>query len=179
MSRAQFERARLRLARELMGWSQSRLAREVHLTPAAVSQFESGAGHPSDETLGRLSAALHVPAAFFNQPLVETHEGFFRALRRTSVTERRRARAVAHVAHDLVSCPATSGQLPHLTIPPLVPPAIGASADQIEFIAGQVRVEWKLPPGPVNNVVELLEDHGIVVIRLPLQTADVDAFSLP
>jgi Zn-dependent peptidase ImmA (M78 family) len=28
-------------------------------------------------------------------------------------------------------------------------------------------------------VVELLEDHGIVVIRLPLQIADVDAFSLP
>ena len=30
-----------------------------------------------------------------------------------------------------------------------------------------------------SNVVQLLEEHGIVVIRLPLNSADVDAFSLP
>jgi len=36
-----------------------------------------------------------------------------------------------------------------------------------------------VPPGPISNVVEILESHGIVVIRLPLGSADVDAFSLP
>jgi Zn-dependent peptidase ImmA (M78 family) len=36
-----------------------------------------------------------------------------------------------------------------------------------------------LAAGPVPNVVETLEDHGLIVIRLPLETADVDAFSLP
>jgi Zn-dependent peptidase ImmA (M78 family) len=36
-----------------------------------------------------------------------------------------------------------------------------------------------LADGPVPDVVGLLEAHGIVVIRLPLGTADVDAFSLP
>ena len=36
-----------------------------------------------------------------------------------------------------------------------------------------------MPPGPIADVVELLESHGVVVIRLPLDSADVDAFSLP
>jgi Zn-dependent peptidase ImmA (M78 family) len=40
-------------------------------------------------------------------------------------------------------------------------------------------VDWQLPIGPVSNVVATLERHGIVVMRLPLGSADVDAFSLP
>jgi Zn-dependent peptidase ImmA (M78 family)/transcriptional regulator with XRE-family HTH domain len=179
MPTPQFERARLRLARELKGWSQSRLAEAVDLTPAALSQFESGATRPSEETLTRLSAALQVPLRFFGQPLIETHEGFFRSLRRTSVTDRRRARAIAYLAHDLVSAPATAGHLPELAIPNLPQPALDAATEQVERIAEHVRAAWKVPPGPVANVVHLLEAHGIVVIRLPLQSADVDAFSLP
>ena len=36
-----------------------------------------------------------------------------------------------------------------------------------------------MPRGPIKSVVDLLEKHGVVVIRLPLGSADVDAFSLP
>jgi Zn-dependent peptidase ImmA (M78 family) len=49
----------------------------------------------------------------------------------------------------------------------------------LEDVAGQVRAALGLPAGPVPNVVQILENHGLVVIRLPLDTADVDAFSLP
>ena len=42
-----------------------------------------------------------------------------------------------------------------------------------------MRQAFGLPSGPVPNVAEVLEKHGILVIRLPLDTADVDAFSLP
>lgn len=59
--------------------------------PAAVSQFESGASRPSQETLGELADQLAVPIEFLSLPLVETHEGFFRSLRRTAVADRRLA----------------------------------------------------------------------------------------
>jgi Zn-dependent peptidase ImmA (M78 family)/transcriptional regulator with XRE-family HTH domain len=174
-----FEPARLRLARELREWSQADLAARLGVTAAAVSQFENGVTGPSPETVTRLSRLLEVPPDFFRAPLVETHEGFFRSLRRTSVGHRRRARAVAQIAHDIAAHDAVAGLLPPVTIPSA--PAIGldASLAEIEGIAAGVRRECGLACGPVPNVVQVLESHGVLVIRLPLDTADVDAFSLP
>src|SRR5690348_18426192 len=106
-----FEPARLRLARELREWSQADLARHLDVTPAAASQFESGITRPSHAVMQRLAEALDVPDGFFYLPVTETHEGFFRSLRRTSISHRRRARAIAHLAHDLAQT-ASTGQLP-------------------------------------------------------------------
>jgi Zn-dependent peptidase ImmA (M78 family)/DNA-binding XRE family transcriptional regulator len=179
MNTPTFERARLRVARELVGLSQNQLATQVGLSPAAISQFESGAARPSPDTVSALSAALRVPARFFAQPVTETHEGFFRSLRRTTVVDRRRARAIAHVAHDLAVAAAAIGQFPLGDVPQIPARDLDASLDEIEDIAGQVRARWGVRTGPIANVVELLEAHGVTVIRLPLDSTDVDAFSLP
>jgi Zn-dependent peptidase ImmA (M78 family)/DNA-binding XRE family transcriptional regulator len=179
MSTSPFERARMRVARELAGLSQAQLAVKVDLSPGAISQFEGGAARPSNETIINMSTALNVPIGFFNQPLTETHEGFFRSLRRTAVTDRRRARAVAHIAHDLVVHAAEAGRFPIGDIPQIPVSSLDADVDEVEHIAGQVRAAWRLPAGPIGNVVDLLEAHGVVVARLPLGSTDVDAFSLP
>lgn len=174
-----FERDRLRVARELVGLSQNQLASRVGLSPAAISQFESGATRPAEESLLQLATALQVPIDFFGQPITETHEGFFRSLRRSSVSDRRRARSIAHVAHDLALAAAASGQFPQSTIPRIHPSGLHADRLEIEDIARQVRHLWSVPEGPIEDVVSLLESHGVVVIRLPLGSSDVDAFSLP
>lgn len=179
MTAPAFERARLRLARELMGWSQTQLANALGLSGAAISQFEGGATRPGTDTIGKLSTILQVPVSFFEKPVAETHDGFFRSLRRTAVADRRRARAIAHLAHDLAIHADTAQYLGPLSIPQIPISDLSTADAEIEEIAGRVRAAWGLPPGPVPNVVSLLEDHGIVVIRLPLGTADVDAFSLP
>lgn len=179
MSAPLFERERLRVARELVGLSQNQLASRVGLTPAAISQFESGAARPADESLRQLAAALQVPVNFFGQPITETHEGFFRSLRRSSVSDRRRARSIAHIAHDLALAAAADNQFPNSAIPRILPSGLHADRLEIEHIAQQVRREWNVPDGPIKDVVSLLENHGVVVIRLPLGSADVDAFSLP
>jgi Zn-dependent peptidase ImmA (M78 family)/DNA-binding XRE family transcriptional regulator len=178
MSEPAFEPARLRLARELKEWSQSDLAAQVTVTAAALGQYESGATRPSPQILTDLSHTLDVPAEFFELPVVETHDGFFRSTRRTSVAHRRHARALAHIAHDLAR-DAVGEILPPVTLPSLPPPDLDAPQEEIEELAQHVRRAWGLPQGPIPNVVELLEAHGIVVLRLPLDTADVDAFSLP
>ncbi len=177
VTEAVFEPARLRLARELREWSQADLARRLDVTPAAASQFESGVTRPGPAAMRRLSEVLGVPDQFFYLPMTETHEGFFRSLRRTSVSHRRHARATAQIAHD-VAQRAETGLLPSVSIPYL-PADLDAPREALEDIAGQVRTALGLPSGPVPNVVGTLEDHGLVVIRLPLDTADVDAFSLP
>lgn len=179
MDTSRFERARLRVARELVGLSQSDLAAGVGVSPAAISQFESGAARPSDRTLAALSAALRIPLGFFALPVTQTHEGFFRSLRRTAVTDRRRARAIAHVAHDLALAAAVVDQFPVADVPLLPASGLDASTEEMEDIAAQVRARWRVPTGPIPDVVGLLERYGVTVIRLPLGSADVDAFSLP
>lgn len=174
---AGFEPGRVRLARELHGWSQAELARRLKLTAQAVSQFEGGTTKPSGETLVAMAEVLGVPPGFFSLELVETHEGFFRSLRRTSVTHRRRARALAQIAHDGADLGA--GDLPPVSLPTQCPVSLDADVEEIEAAAEHARIEWDVAPGPVPDVVGLLENHGIIVIRMPLDTADVDAFSLP
>ncbi|TDT95566.1 Zn-dependent peptidase ImmA (M78 family) [Streptomyces sp. 846.5] len=174
-----FERTRLRTARELAGLSQTQLARASGLTPAAISQFESGAARPSLETVDVLATILAVPAKFFCEAAVDSHEGFFRSLRRTSVSDRRRARAIAHVAHDLAVDAWSSQQFPASDVPLLPVSGLGAGRAEIEQVAATVRMMWGLPSGPAPDVVGLLETHGVAVTRLPLDNADVDAFSLP
>ncbi len=174
-----FERERLRVARELAGLSQTQLADRAGVSAAAVSQFEGGAARPSTETITSLGTALNVPVGFFGQPFTETHEGFFRSLRRTAVADRRRARAIAHVAHDLAVNAAEAGRFPGGDVPRIAVSGLDADLGEIERIASRVRSAWRLPPGPVSDVVEVLEQRGVVVIRMPLGSADVDAFSLP
>lgn len=179
MSEQRFEPGRLRLARELAGRSQVEVARRLGMTPAAISQFESGAARPRSETLSQLGDFLEVPAKFFELPLVESHEGFFRSLRRTSVIDRRKARAVAHVAHDLAAQDWADRLLPALSLPLPNAMPIGAGIEDVERAAAHVREEWNISPGPAPNLVDLLESRGVIVLRLPLDSADVDAFSLP
>lgn len=179
MTEPAFEPGRIRLARELKGWSQADLARSLAITAAAISQFEAGASRPSADTRQRLAAVLEVPPGFLDLPLVDTHEGFFRSLRRTSVIDRRRARALAQLAHDLVTLTELGRRLPQSSVPELKMPPLIEDRELIEGLAAEVRRHWGLPKGPAPDVVRLLESHGVVVMRLPLGTADVDAFSLP
>jgi Zn-dependent peptidase ImmA (M78 family)/transcriptional regulator with XRE-family HTH domain len=179
VSELAFVPSRLRLARELAGWSQLELARRAGLTPAALSQFESGAARPTATTRKLLGDLLAVPMGFFELPLLDTHDGFFRSLRRTSTADRRRARAIAHIAHDLVTCGDAPAHLPQPTVPHNSTGEIPGGLDDVERIAADVRAAWRVPRGPIPDMAGLLESHGVVVIRLPLASADVDAFSLP
>ena len=172
-----FQPGRLRLARELANVSQASLKSTSGLSAAAISQFESGATKPTRRVIEAMSDALGTPVAFFYRPMVDTHEGFFRSLRRTSVADRRRARAFAQLIHDL-AVDETSGVLAPVEIPQ-IPISLGADKLDAARAAESVRRSWGLPAGPVDDVVKVLEDHGVVVIRLPLDSGDVDAFSLP
>lgn len=169
--------ARVRLARELAGLTQAEVASRSGVTAAAISQYEGGVSRPTQDVAERLAAALSVPPRFLTLPVVDTHDGFFRSLRRTSVTQRRRARAIAHVAHDLaVQAP---GALPAVRIPVRTLSPMSGDSEEIEATASAVRQTWDIGPGPVPDVVASLEANGVLVIRLPLETGDVDAFSLP
>ena len=47
----------------------------------------------------------------------------------------------------------------------------------VQDIARAVRAKWRLPSGPVPDVISLLEDAGAIVVRFPFTTPHVDAIS--
>lgn len=181
---ALFDRTRLRIARELRGYSQVQLAREVgSVTPASLSQFENGHTRPAAPTLRRLSVALRVPLAFFATPARavpdEPIDGYFRSLRSTSPRDRHRALAYVQLAHELTLEVEKYVELPELDLPQAAYLAEGINSGKaIKNLASRVRESWEIKPGPIDNVVRMLERHGIIVVRFHVGLDDVDAFSV-
>jgi Zn-dependent peptidase ImmA (M78 family)/transcriptional regulator with XRE-family HTH domain len=185
---ALFSARRLRLAREAKGLTQTALAKQVTLTSAAVSQFEKGEARPSGVTLARIADVLDFPIGFFTvgaapsslDPLSgndDADRGFFRSLRTTTVTDRRRALALTQMVHDLADHLGRAVRLPEIDIPRLLAEPED-EIDAIEEHAAMARTAWGIQPGPIPDVVGLLERHGIVCARYHTGTHTVDAFSV-
>lgn len=171
---------RIRLARELRGLTQREVVElmDYAITPAALSQIESGRSRPRGQTLEQLADVLRVPTTFFSvqwrtegQPVT-----YFRHLRSTVVRTRRQAAAQVVLLADLIEALAQHVQLPELAVPS-IPAARGASAAEIESAALRVREDWDLGTEPIRHVVRTLERNGIVVARLRLGSTAVDAFA--
>ncbi|MBB5774066.1 helix-turn-helix domain-containing protein [Nonomuraea jabiensis] len=179
---ALFDRTRLRLARELRGFTQVQLAREVgSVTAASISQFENGHARPASSTLHRLSVVLRVPLPFFaapaRPPVQEEVGGFFRSLRSTSPRDRQQALAFVHLARELALELEKYVALPSLNLPRIpVDEDVSIQSSDVEQAAAQVRHQWNVPAGPIYDVVRLLERNGIVVVRFRVSIEKVDAF---
>jgi len=181
--RHEFDSERLTLARELRGLRKVELAQAVELSPAAISQYESGEMVPKAEALARLAFALRVPAEFFRPhgpvPRVEEHEVHFRRLRSSRRVDRRRVLARTKLLIELSAVLQMHVSLPSVRIPRSFAPADDdRSPAVIERIAEAVRTEWGLGSGPISHAVRLLETRGVFVTRLRAETEQLDAFSL-
>lgn len=149
------------------------------VTPAAISQLECGDANPTDAKVDLMALALGVPVEFLRMPMEEIHEGFFRSLQKSSVAQRRRARSLAHLVHDLAIEPSGDVLLADVSLPLFPVETLDERSPLVADGARKVRAAWGVAPGPIPDVVGLLEAHGVLVLRLPLDASEVDAFSLP
>lgn len=177
---AAFDPTRLTTGRELRGMSQVELARAVSgITAASISQFENGHTRPSPQTLDRIAGTLAVPVRFFARRRHASRQAapdaFFRSLRSTAPADRRRARALAGLVYELVLELEDHVTLPDYDVPSMTP----ADDSHIERIANDLRRDWDIPSGPIDNVVRTLERHGLVTARFRVDAAKVDAFNVP
>lgn len=178
-----FDAAQLKLARQARGLLKSQLADRVHVSPAAIGQFESGAAKPSANTLAQLALALAFPVEFFaytgEQRQVPTiSDTFFRSLRSARQTERQQAVAHAALVWEVVRRLEEQVRFPEVDLPDLHVTGV-TTGEEIEEIAADVRQGWGLKPGPVPHVIRLLELHGIIVTRYRSGSERLDAFSCP
>ena len=177
---AGFDPRRLTLARWSANLTKRELAERAELSPASITQYEAGRTLPPTATVARLALAVGMPVAYFERRQDRRRpdpaaRSFFRSLRSTPQRDRDRADAHAEHVFDLVSYLEKQLNLPSLDVPQLTPTS--TSRVETERIAGEVRRIWRVPDGPIANVVRLLEAHGVIVARLDSGGSKLDAFS--
>lgn len=178
---ALFDGARLTLARHLAGLRKSDLAARVEKSPTAVAAWESGAKRPTAATVAQLALSLSVEPGFFairpDDVAALSATPHFRSLRSTSQLARDQAFAYGQLAVDIASSLERHVELPESDVPSLPVAVDDRDGDGPERAAQLVRQQWGIEVGPVGHLVRLLENHGVLVVFSPEQTAAVDAYS--
>jgi Zn-dependent peptidase ImmA (M78 family)/transcriptional regulator with XRE-family HTH domain len=161
-----FEPARLTQARVLAELTKAELAEKVHVSAAAVGQYETGAIRPRPDLLPKLARTLGVPVEFFTagRPLgrVDAADAHFRSLRSTRAKDRAKAATHAEQLWELTHALEARVQLPPVDLPGIgegMAPGTAARA---------LRSAWGIGAGPVAHLASTMEDHGIVVGLIPM-----------
>jgi Zn-dependent peptidase ImmA (M78 family)/transcriptional regulator with XRE-family HTH domain len=173
-----FEPSRLTQARVLAELTKAELAEAVHVSAAAVGQYESGATTPRSDLLPILARELKVPVEFFatGRPLgrLDTADAHFRSLRSTRAKDRAKAATHAEQVWELTYALEKRVRLPAVYLPEVPEGTTPTEAAQA------VRETWNIAPGPMAHLVATIEAHGIVVTLIPLTNdaiTRVDAYS--
>lgn len=165
--------ARLTVARLYRGRTKREVAQALEVSPAALTQYEKGQRRPSEDVLTELARVLEFPVRFFGRPsTLMPLKPNYRSLSSVSQKLRNSVEAAAVLFEDFVErvC-----ELAEVSIAPPTVPDLGRLSP--EDAARDLRRQWYLPEGPVENVVALLEEHGVLVRLLHPRDRQIDAFS--
>lgn len=178
-----FNHHMLTLARDARGLTQAELAARLKLGQGTLSKYETGLLAPPDELIEDLSAALGFPRPFFFEPGRPYGMPPFHYRRRKKLSAKALARIVAemnirrmHLRKLLVSFEwQRNAFIPEIDRDEYR--GRGKTSLTTEDAARLVREMWMLPSGPIENMVELLEANGGVVIPCDFGTDLLDAMS--
>jgi Zn-dependent peptidase ImmA (M78 family)/DNA-binding XRE family transcriptional regulator len=169
----------LQLARESRGLNRTELANSVDVTQPYISQIETGQRSPSDDVMKRICGTLKYPMSFFTQHDDVLGIGmsvfFYRKKASTKVADIRRLEAEVNIR--CLQVRRLLSEVDIQTPSRIALLDIDEHAGDAETIAGLVRASWRLPVGPVKNLVRSIEKAGGIVFKFPFDTSEIDAVS--
>ena len=172
----QFNPSRLKLARMRKQLTLKALAEDVGLTSRMVSEYEKDycTSVPPQDTVESFASALGYPADFFfsdaEVETIATESVSFRSLKSMKASQQHAAIGAGSLGLMLDSYLDERFNLPTVKVPDL-------RGTEPEAAAEEIRELWKLGSLCINNMIHLLEKHGIRVFSLAENTQAVDAFS--
>lgn len=172
--KSQFNGERLKQARIYRGLTVAELAEQVNCHRQTLSMYEICKSQPTDKNLiACIARALGFPVNYFYEhPTLGTPGTiYFRSL----LTTNKKYRSEQIVKMDFLSQIYALLQdyiifpkFEHLNLVENVSP---------EDAAIELRKMWNLGDGPIDNLISVAEQHGILVTSFSTSTDDVDAFS--
>ncbi len=163
----------LKLVRLALGKSQKDFAMRLAVKQAVLSKYENGIVSPSEAVLAKLTQCTPYPQDFFFQAATELPSGLVFHRKRNSLPAslreriesevRLRSMDVIAVCKDADVCSDTLERG-------------GRSAIDM---AQALRKAWHLDDKPIGNLMALLEEHHIVILKFDFGTDKLDAFFMP
>ena len=160
------------LARESRGFNQTELANKMGFAPTFLSKIERGEAIISDEQLKGISDITHYPLSFFYQEGEIVPENI-NYRKREKVAQKNLTLVNARVNLERLYVKNLSASL---NIPPPSIPSINVTSDITPSdIAHKIRSLWKLKSPIIDNVTDILEQHGIAVRIVNFGTERIDS----
>ncbi len=150
--------------RRASGLTQQKLADRAKITQAALSRYENELRSPDAATVATLAKSLGVTAEFLQR--AERAEGAFmidahmrrRATAKPTVWRRLEAKLNVYRQH-LEAITETVDLVPRLSLPTFDP--MEYAPDEA---ARMVRMQWRMPAGPVRGLARWLESAGCLIV---------------
>lgn len=170
----QFNGDRLKKARIYRGLTVAELAERIGCQRQTLSMYEIAKSQPADKQIARqLSEALDFPIHYFYEHTDSCASGtvYFRSLLTTSkkyrseqIVKMEFLSQVYSLLQDYIDFP----RFTPLNLPDNITP---------EDAAYELRKSWNLGLEPIDNLISIVEQHGILVTSFGTSSDDVDAFS--
>ena len=170
----QFNGERLKKARIYRGLTVAELAERVGCQRQTLSMYEISKSQPTDKTtVARLAKELDFPVKYFyeHSNVFACGTVYFRSL----LTTNKKYRSEQIVKMDYISQIYSLLQ-DYVAFPEYEPLDLPENVTP-EQAAYALRDTWGLGKGPIDNLVSVVEQHGILVTSVSTTTNDVDAFS--
>jgi len=155
---------RIKSARIGAGLTQRGLGERMGLSAMAISKYEQGKIIPGSRVLILLAQVLDVKIEyFFRSASVTLSHPHYRCREALSKQEEDRIHAkVLEWLERYIEIEQIMGEEKPLMLPSKAACRV-ASLDEIEDVAQHIRNEWELGLDPIENVMDVLEQHGIKV----------------
>jgi Zn-dependent peptidase ImmA (M78 family)/DNA-binding XRE family transcriptional regulator len=155
---------RIKSARINAGLSQEALGAKLGVTKMAISKYETGTVTPNSGVLIALAKALEVKIEyFFRSSAIQLSKPVYRC--RKALSPKDETKILGKTADWLeryLAVEQITGSEKPLDLPD--PDSCRVSSlDEIENIAVKVRNAWHLNLNPIENLMDVLEQHGIKV----------------
>lgn len=174
--------ARLTVARNARGMKQNDLAKQIGRTPATISKWENDTyDHaPDSTTIGDLADILNVEKNWFYKAMPR-QEGvaFFRSLKSELYLVRDKISARLQFVYDIFYELDKRVEFPIVDVPDLMKGRDYKTlrAEEIDVIANELREYWLLGDDPIEDLMTVIENAGIVVAEDNVDSAKLDGVS--
>lgn len=166
----------IKIARKLRGMSMDKTIEEMGVyavTKMAISKFERGLAAPSSQTLHALASAYNVPVSFFYAEPLDIAPIGFRYKDDKVPTDKdkqieRRIRLKIEESYHMHLL----GNAPSLFDVSFMKPLVRTYSDA-ETAAEQIRNKWQLGKQPIHSVYETLQENGIMVLEMNIESEDL------